>query len=281
MTDALDLSVLPSMEEQGRDRFKCLLHGGPGTGKTTLAGSIGELGKTLLISLPGEPGLSSLQGVPYAANIIPFRPKTVGEMDDVLWKFVDGDHDFESVIVERVDSWHQAYVRFYDGLEESGPRQKRRGKGAPKKRDGRQLYGDANDALKDDMTFWFGLADADNDKPVHVVMTSQSRERESRKDSGDWRLGPDVSPGALRTVEAAPDFIGYCAIERKGGGEISFTDEEVSSDDFVRTVRFGPHDEIMTKTHESIEATTRWPDVVGADGKRLTLPKMMRFLKLI
>lgn len=278
MSDTLDLTNLGTLEDLGHDHFKCLLHGGPGTGKTTLAGSIAELGKTLFISLPGEPGLASIQGVEYASNIVPVRPKTTGEMDDIFWTLQGGEHDFFAVVVERVDSWHQAYVRFYDGLEDRRPRAKVKDR---KKRDGRQLYGDANDAIKDDMTFWYGLADATNEKPVHVVMTSQSRERESRKDSGDWRLGPDVSPGALRTVEAAPDYIGYCAVERKGGGEISFTDEEVSSDDFVHTVRFGPHDEIMTKTHESIASEKRWPDVVGDDGKRLTLPKMMRFLGIV
>jgi len=276
VTDTLDLTKLPGLDSLGQDKLKLLLHGGPGTGKTTLAGTLAEKGKVLYISLPGEPGLASLAGTPKSENITPFRPKTVGEMDDVFWQLQGGDHPFVGVVVERVDSWHQMYVRFYDGLEEDGVRKKRRGSEAPKKRDGRQLYGDANDALKDDMTFWYALADADSDKPIHVVMTSQSRERESRQGAEDWRLGPDVSPGALRTVEAAPDYIGYTFIENVNGDDLG--EEEPKADDFVHCVRFGPHDEIMTKTHESIAAAKRWPAVVGRDGKRLTIPKFMKFL---
>lgn len=278
---ALDLTRLPSLGDLGHDRFKALLHGGPGTGKTTLAGSIAELGKTLFLDLPGEKGLDSLQGVPYAENIVPYRPTTTQQIDDAYWTLFTGEHDFTAVVVDGVSAWHTMYVRFYNGLEEAGVRRKQRGSQAPKKRDGRQVYGEANDALKDDMTFWFGLADSSAPKPLHVVMTSQTRERESREGAEDWRLGPDVSPGALRTVEAAPNYIGYCAIERVGGDELSFEEKEETSEDFNYTVRFGPHSSIMTKTHESIEAASRWPDVVGRDGKRLTLPKMMKFLGYI
>lgn len=284
MTDTIDLTKLTSLEELGPDKGKFLIHGGPGTGKTTLAASVAELGKTLYIDLLGQAGLDALQGVEYAKNIIPFRPQTVGELNDLFWQIQSGDHDFEAIVLEHVNTLHHMYVRFHDGLVEAGPRKALRGKEKPKKRDGRQLYGDANDSLKDDIIFWYALADATSIRPVHVVMTSHSRERESRDGSDDWRLGPDVSPGALRTVEATPNYIGYTDIERKGGGEVdiaALAGEEVNPEDFVYTVRFGPHDEIMTKTHEAIDAAQRWPAVVGRDGKRLTLPKMMRFLGIV
>lgn len=280
MTDTLDLTTLPSLDALGPDKLKLLLHGGPGTGKTSLAATIAELGKTLYVDLLGQAGLDSLAGVPYAGNIVVVRPQSVGQLNDIFWKLQLGDHDFTAVVLEHVSTLHHMYVRFHEGLEEAGPRRALRGQEKPKKRDGRQLYGDANDSLKDDVIFWYGLADATAAKPVHVIMTSHTRERESRQDAGDWRLGPDVSPGALRTVEATPNYIGYTAIERKDGGDLSFGTEEAKPEDFVYTVRFGPHDEIMTKTHESVSAATRWPAVVGRDGKRLTLPKFLRFLGL-
>lgn len=277
-SDTLDLTNLPSLDDLGHDRFKVLLHGGPGTGKTTLAGSIAEVGKTLFIDLPGEKGTDSLQGMPGSENIVPFRPTRTEQIDEVLWTLIDGNHPFDAVVIDGVSAWHTMYVRYYNGLEEDRPRKKERGAKAPKKRDGRQVYGEANDALSDDMTFWFALADASAIKPIHVVMTSQTRERESREGAEDWRLGPDVSPGALRKVEAAPNYIGYCAIENVAGDELSFEEKEQSREDFRYTVRFGPHSSIMTKTHEPLGAGKRWPDVVGRDGKRLTLPKMMKFL---
>lgn len=276
MTDVTDLSKLPTLDALGKDRFKLLLHGDAGTGKSTLAGSVAEKCKTLFIDLPGEKGLDSLEGVSYAKNVTPFRPDGVAEMDDVFWTLQTGDHDFEAVVIESISAWHALYVRFYDGHEEGKPRKKMRGKEAPKKRDGRQVYGDANDALKDDLIFWFGLADSTATKPVHIIMTSQSRTRETREDSGDWRLGADVSPGALKIAHATPNFIGYTFIEQTE--DSSLTEEEADPEDFKYCVRFGPHDEIVTKTHESLAAAKRWPAVVGRDGKQLTLPKMMRFL---
>ena len=280
MSDTLDLSGLPTLGELGHDKAKFLLHGGPGTGKTTLAASVAALGKTLYIDLQGQAGLDSIADSPYRDNISVLRPKSVGEVGEVLWQLITGNHDFEAVVIEHVNTWHNMYVRFHGGAPEDKPPAPARGKEKVKKRDGRQLYGDANDSLKDDVIFWYGLADSTAIKPVHVIMTSHSRDRESRPDAGDWRLGPDVSPGAIRTVEATPNYIGYCAIERKGGGEVSFTDAELTSEDYVRTVRFGPHDEIMTKTHEGLGSAKRWPDVVGRDGKVLTLPKMFKFLGL-
>lgn len=281
MTDTLDLSGLPTLGELGHDKGKFLLHGGPGTGKTTLAASVAELGKTLYIDLQGQAGLDSIADVPYRDNIVVLRPKTVGELGEVLWQLVTGNHDFYAVVIEHVSTWHHMYVRFHNGLPEDKPEAPLRGKEKPKKRDGRQVYGEANDSLKDDVIFWYGLADSTAIKPLHVIMTSHSRDRESREGAEDWRLGPDVSPGAIRTVEATPNYIGYCAIERKGGGEMSFTEEDLGSEDFVRTVRFGPHDDYMTKTHEGNTKARRWPDVVGRDGKQLTLPKMMKFLGLV
>lgn len=283
MTDTLDLTRLPSLGTLGPDKLKLLLHGSAGTGKTSLAASVAELGKTLYIDLLGQAGLDSIATVPYADNIVPFRPESVEQLNEVFWQVQGGDHDFVAVVIEHVSTLHHMYVRYHDGLVEAGPRKAVRGPQKPKKRDGRQLYGEANDSLKDDVLFWYALADSTAAKPVHVVMTSHTRERESREGAEDWRIGPDVSPGAIRTVEATPNYIGYCAIERKGGGELSLADlagEESLPEDYVYTVRFGPHDGIMTKTHEAIDAARRWPSVVGRDGKRLTLPKFMRFLGL-
>lgn len=280
----LDLTKAPTLADLGPDKLKLLLHGGPGTGKSSLAATIAELGKTLYIDLMGQAGLDSIASVPYAKNIVPVRIRSVEEFSDLYWNvFLPGQHDFQAVVIEHISTLHHMYVRFHEGLEQAGPRKALRGAQKPKKRDGRQLYGEANDSLKDDVLFWYGLADSTSAKPVHVVMTSHTRERESRDGAEDWRLGPDVSPGAIRTVEGTPNYIGYTAIERKGGGEVdlaALTGGDVNPEDFVYTVRFGPHDEIMTKTHEAVDAAKRWPAVVGRDGKRLTLPKFMRFLDI-
>jgi hypothetical protein len=273
MTDrhTITLTALPTMEETGVDKGKVLIHGEPGTGKTTLASSIALLGKTLYIYFPGEQGISSIPAE-YRKNLVPLLIKDVDRLNSVLWDLQLGEHDFEAVVIEGIAAWQNLYVRYVQDLPQDAPRPKSK---RQKQTDWRRVGGDVGGFLKDDLIFWYGLADYTQARPIHVVMTSQTKHRQIREKTDDNNevgelldeyVGPDVFPGIANAVEATPDFIGYTFIEDEGMGE----------EDYVFKVRFGPHDLIRTKVHEDVTAKRKWPAVVGKQGQRLTLP---RFLK--
>lgn len=279
------LDQLVDLDSFKGDRGKFLLHGDPGTGKTTLATSIAEVVPTLYIDLPGEKGIHSVPRS-LAKNIKVWRPQSVEDLDQMFWHLQNGEvrlrnQRVQAVVLESVSALQQMYVRYVQDLDETAPRKAARGAAKPRRKDLRQVYGEVVDYLKDFMTFWFSLADGTNAHPLHVIMTSQSRYREIREDGdggepGPVRevyIGPDVSPGSANAVEAPPNFIGHLAIEESDDLEALTPDGKM-----VFTVRFGPHPLIRTKLHQEYDAARRWPDVVGRDGKRLTLPKMMKFL---
>lgn len=280
----LDLTKLPTLEDQGRDKLKMLLHGDPGTGKTTLATSIAELGPTLYLDLPGEYGSVAIPDS-LRPSISVYKPRSIDEWNEVFWQLQSGEHDFQAVVIESLSALQGMYSRHVQGIPEGGPRKAAR---TTKRMDQRQLGGAVGEYLKDELVFWMGLADAAADKPLHVVMTSQSRYREVRKKTEDpnalgellWTfIGPDVFPGIANTAEATPDYIGYLFLEPAEGDLSELAEVGAEQEPEWRyCVRFGPHALVRTKKREDIERAKKWPDVVGRDGKRLTLPKFMRFL---
>lgn len=280
--DTLDLTALPTLEEAGRDHGKVMIHGEPGTGKTTLASSLAELGRVLYLYYPGEQGLASIPNE-YRANIVPHMVSSVEEDNDILWQLILGEADkFVGVIKEGIHAWQQLYTRHVRGLPTATARQRDQLKQALKHADMRRIGGDVGGLLKDDITFWYGLADYSREHPLHVVMTSQTRHRQIREKTKDQNdvgelldeyIGPDVFPGIANSVEATPDYLGYTFIEE---GD-SLEDDE----DYRYCVRFGPHDMIRTKLHSDATSKRQWPSVVGRNGQRLTLPKFFKFHGII
>src|SRR5690606_40072184 len=82
------------------DRGKWNLHGPQGGGKTTLASTIAQLGKTLYVDLLGEKGIRSFKGAPYADNITVVRPTSVQQFDDLFWALDRGEGGFQAVVVD-------------------------------------------------------------------------------------------------------------------------------------------------------------------------------------
>lgn len=272
----LNLLELPSFEDAGQDRGKILIHGSPGTGKTTLATSVAEKWKTLYLYFPGEQGLRSIPGS-VRKNITPVFVQDIDTMNDLLWQLQTEQHPFDAVVIEGQNSWQSMYIRHVQNLPENAPRSKEQREARRKKAvDMRRIGGDVKTFFVDDLTFWYSLADHTQSKPIHVVMTSQSKRHEIREKTEDPNatgalleefIAPDLFPSLANAAEATPDYIGYTFLEDEGLGE----------SDFRYCVRFGPHDLIRTKMRQDVESRRKWPDVVGQDGKRLTLPKFFKF----
>lgn len=260
-----------SLDDLGEDRLKMLLHGAQGHAKTTTAASIAEKCKTVFIDLPGEKGIKSIRKVPYRKNIMVVRPKEVGEMDDLFWDLQTDSGKVkgaEAVVFESVSAYQKMVLRLIMG----NPENKVRTVDKKVRMADQQEYGKALEFMTDLATFWYGLADATQPNPLHVIMTSQSKLIED-EETGEMTVTLDVTKGARSPLLAAPDYIGYCFIERGHS-------EDITKEAWEYRVRFGPHDVIATKVHESVEDNMKLTEMGGVLGgygkKRLTIPRFAK-----
>lgn len=249
-----DFAGIPTqgVDALGADWGRFLIHGPQGSGKTYLSSTIAEAGKTLFIDLTGEKGTRSIQGSPYAANIEVIRPPSVTALDDVFWELKKGDHGYSAVVLDSLTALQKMVMRFLLGHDETAVREIRQGTAPADIR----TWGQALDVMTDTATFWYGLADAQNDNPMHVVMTAQTKIVED--ESGDVRRTPDVQKGALSITLAAPDYILYTDVE----DNIDAIGDD-SLDPVHHIVRFGSNPEYRTKARLPYQMRGKIPPVLG------------------
>jgi len=235
-----------------QDRGRWLLHGPQGSGKTTLAATIAEVGPTLFIDLIGERGTRVIKGSPYEKNIKVIRPTSVTQFDDIFWELDKGEHEFEAVILDSLTALQKMTMRYLMGHDETAVKEIRQGV-APAQI---QTWGQALDIMTDTATFWNGLADEDHPKPMHVVMISQTRE-EQNAELGIFSRDVDVQRGARGIMKAAPDYILFTDVEE---------DLEADNEDgpvFKHIVRFGVDPEYRTKARIPQNLRGKLPSIIG------------------
>lgn len=272
MTDAYNVAQLDDIES---DKLKLLLHGPQGHGKTTLAVSVAEKRKTVVVDLPGEKGLRSIKKVPYSKNIRVIRPTSIDQLDDIFWDLQTDSGKVkgaEAVILESASAYSAMCVRKILGAPEDGVRPIDNKLKSMQIQDWGTLLGFMTDLC----TFWYGLADATSNNPLHVIFTCQSK-RLTDDETGETEVTMAVSEGARSPLLSTPDYIGYCFVAR---GE----SEDLTKEQWDYRVRFGPHDVIATKIHEDIEVNQTLMDqggVLGGTGKkRLTIKKFCKAFDL-
>jgi hypothetical protein len=265
MTSFAGVEVVP-LDDVGGDYFRVLIHGPQGTGKTTLAASIAEVGPTLFIDLTGERGTRSLLGGFYSTNLQVIRPPSITALDDIYWALAKGGHPYRAVVIDSLTSVQKMAMRYLLGHDETAVREIKRGTAPADMR----VWGQALDVMTDTATFWFGLADASRAQPLHVVMTAQTKVGEDG--AGSTVRTPDVQKGALSITLAAPDFILYTDVEDNPD---HLLDERVSPVRHV--VRFGAHPEYRTKARLPRSLYGKIPSVLGRRAS-LDLPALGRVL---
>lgn len=266
MTSTFAGVELSGAETAGADYFRMLIHGPQGSGKTTLASTIAELGPTLFLDLTGERGTRSFQGAPYAQNISIARPKSVTALDDVYWQLAKGGHPFRAVVIDSLTAVQKMTMRYLLGHDETAVREIRQGTAPADIR----TWGQALDVMTDTATFWFGLADSDRPHPMHVIMTAQTKITDD--DDGNTVRTPDVQKGALSITLATPDYVVYTDTEDNM--------DEIDDDgtpEVRHIVRFGANPDYRTKARLPYRLRGKIDPVLGRKAQ-LTLPNLGRVL---
>lgn len=268
---------LKPMSQRPLDLFKGLIHGGPGSGVTSLATTIAELGQTLYIYLKGEEGLEAIP-LYVRDNVYPVNPKSIEDVQKLYWFLATKKHKFSAVVFEGLTHWQRIYNHYVQNFDEDGfiPLAKGDARARLRMTDQRRIGGRVGSYLQSEIPVWYQLANASRSRPIHVVMTAQSRFRQvwsgsddDDEDKGELireYIGPDIFPNLISHAEAAPNWILYCEKGENALGEVQFL------------VKSGPDPLIITKTREPADrpADERWPAVAGEDGSRVTLPQLIK-----
>ena len=259
-----------SMDELPADYGRWLIHGPQGSGKTTLSSTIAKLGKTLYIDLTGEKGVRSFQGATYAKNIVVARPSSITKMDDIFWELNAGDHDFKCVVIDSLTGVQKMTMRYLLGHSETAVREIKQGTAPADMR----TWGQSLDVMVDTATFWYGLADGNRPKPMHVVMTAQTKVLDDELSQTSTRT-PDVQKGALSITLATPDYILYTEEEENI--------DAIGDDSLPQTrhiVRFGGHPGYRTKARVPIDLRGKIPSVIGRGKNSPDLSSLSQVLRI-
>lgn len=240
------------VDDMPDDYGRWLIHGPQGSGKTTLASTVAELGKTLYIDLVGEKGVRAFKGAPYAKRITVYRPRSVTDLDDMFWALDSGDHDFKAVVIDSLTSVQKMTMRYLLGHDETAVKEIRQGT-APAQI---QTWGQALDVMTDTATFWYGLADGDRKRPMHVVMTAQTKISEDNENGNTIRT-PDVQRGALSITLATPDYVVYT------DWEDDMESEDADDRPYRHILRFGSNPDYRTKARLPYDLRGKIPAVIG------------------
>lgn len=256
-------------DDESPDYGKWLIHGPQGSGKTTLLSTLGEIGRTLFIDLIGEHGTQSFKGAPWEANIDIRRPHSITALDDMFWVLNSGKHPYDCVGIDSATAVQKMANRFIMGHDESAVREIKQGTAPMDMRS----WGQTLDIMTDIATFWFGLADATRDKPLHVGMTAQTKMIEN-EDTGSMVRTPDVQKGALSLFLAAPAYILYTDVEENMD---AIGDETLPKTNHI--VRFGSDPAYRIKARVPYNLRGRIPPVLGRK-KPTSLAQLSRVLNV-
>lgn len=256
-------TAFKTLDELGSDYTSMLIYGYQGTGKTFLASTMANVGKTLYVDLPGEKGVRSFQGAPWADNIVVYRPESVTDLDDLYWYLAKGDHEFKAVVLDSLTSAQKLAMRFLQNYDETVVREIKRGVAPPDMR----VWGQSLEIMNDICGYWCGLADASRNRPMHVVLTAQVKTIENEVEGIVERL-PDVQKGAVSASLASPDYVVYTQVE----------DNPEVEDGVLYTARIGPGGGYRTKGRIPYLLQGKLPTVLGRSGKATDLTTLGRVL---
>lgn len=224
--------------------MRVALYGRAGSGKTTLAASFP---KPLLLDVNGEEGTDSVADV-KGLQVLPVE--TWEDFEQLYWYLEDGDHDFETVIVDTVTNLQELAIKEVAAANKKKAKGDDGGWGTMTK----QMWGEVSSMLKTWITNFRNL------KGLNVVFLAQERifNMGDEADNDDNQIAPEVGPRMMpsvgSTLNAAVDLVGHCFIreDHKRKKDKNGKVKEVRSTQYC--LRIGPHAYYTTKVRKPRDA---------------------------
>lgn len=251
------------------DYGKWLLHGAPGSGKTTLASTIASMGKTLYIDFVGERGTRSFAGASYEGNIDIARPTSVKNLEALYNELANGGHGYQAVVIDSLTAMQRITMRYLQGYSESSSKEI----DPDKDKTSFRTWGQSLSIMTDLAVYWFDLANGQRANPMHVVMTAQTKVLDDETTETRIRM-PDIQRGAQSIVCGSADYIAYCEVEPNPE---AYTDDDPPS---RHVVRFGSHPDYRTKARIPVDLRGSIPPILGRKGQSPDLSTMTKLLRI-
>lgn len=220
------------------DPMRICVYGRPGKGKTRL---MATLPKVLLIDVNDRGTKSTKKDLDPDV----FQVEYWAELNDVYWFLKMGDHEYESVVLDTVTAMQNLALKFVMGDEAS--RDASRDPDMPS----RAIWGKTNELVKTQIINFRNL-------PMNFGVTAHERARDVGEDEEDTQIviSPELSPGAMKTLEGAVDIIGHMTKKKvrvkKGEKKITVVRYELfvgESERFITKDRFGAFGEVVRNPH--------------------------------
>ena len=219
--------------------MRLALYGRAGSGKTTLAATFP---KPILLDIGNEEGTDSVSDV---NGLQVMRVTTWEEFEQMYWYLENGDHDFETVILDTVTQLQELAIR------EIGAQNKKKdadgGWGSMTK----QMWGEVATLLKTWITHYRALPD------MNVVFIGQERifnageEADTEDGQIQPEVGPRMMPSVVSTLNAAVDVLAHCFIREKHTRK-KVNGKTVEKREVQYCLRVGPHAFYTTKVRKPV-----------------------------
>jgi len=177
--------------------FNALIYGQPGTGKTYLAATAGDdpqAQRVFYVDIEGGTRSIVNRGVDV------FKPENWQDLQAVYTMIATTTHPYKTIVIDSISEAQRMGLEFILG-----------GKSQPQLQD----YGQSNEQMTRMIRAYRDLAQR---KGLNVIFIALARE-DKDESTGVIQIRPALTPGAMTTITAAVDCVGYLQFQKLEDGK--------------------------------------------------------------